>query len=946
MKKKSEFEAPYIGIETIDNTPIFYNRRGDYSVIIKCENPIIQYSADMDAYYDFHHLFTNILKVLGTGYTIQKQDILCKKSFLPPQNRKNDYLSNRYFEHFKGRIYTDISTYLVITGEVERSKFFSFDPRRFDTFIRNITKVLGLFANRGIRAKLLNENEIEIYIKRFLSINFNQQTVSLKNIKAREENLIIGEKNVQCISLVDIDEVNFPSVIKPYKEVNIGLRFPVDLLSFLHDTPGIDTIIYNQVINIPDQRNEANKLEGKKKKHKGMPDPANDLCVEDIERVQSDIAREGQMLVYAHYNIILAGLDDISKAINYVETSLFDCGIIINKQCFNQLELFECALPGNAINLNSYDKFLTTSDAAICLLFKEKLQVTENSPFLTYFTDRQGLPVGIDMSGKEGEKKYTNNSNFFVLGPSGSGKSFYVNSKVRQWVLDNTDIVLVDTGHSYSGMCEYYHGKYITYSESKPISMNPFRITEEEYNVEKKNFLKSLIFLIWKGANGEVKKQEEEIMDITIEKYYSFYFHPFNGYSDAEKEAIRENLLLEFQVNEKEFENEREKEERKILSEKIEKLQQLVEKGEGGEKTNAEKAIQNILIEKGFTRQELDNPETRLLSIIERRIQKKEDILKEIKVESLSFNSFYEFSLRIIPIICKENKIDFDITNYKFLLKKFYKGGQLEKTLNEDFDTSLFEEPFIVFEIDAIKDDPELFPIVTLIIMDVFIQKMRLKKNRKALIIEEAWKAIASPMMAGYILYLYKTVRKFWGMAMVVTQELEDIISNPVVKNSIISNSDIICLLDQSKFIDKYQEIANLLSLTEVNQKQIFTINQLPNKENRNRFNEVFIKRGNYGNVFGVEVSLHEYFTFTTERIEKDAVGYYHIIYGSFQTGLDNFIIDLKSSKLKNMDWVLQVNKVLGYHSDDGSLKDILNIIGEQPLYKYILDKYKWITNR
>lgn len=303
----------------------------------------------------------------------------------------------------------------------------------------------------------------------------------------------------------------------------------------MHDTPGIDTIIYNQVINIPDQRNEANKLEGKKKKHKGMPDPANDLCVEDIERVQSDIAREGQMLVYAHYNIILAGLDDISKAINYVETSLFDCGIIINKQCFNQLELFECALPGNAINLNSYDKFLTTSDAAICLLFKEKLQVTENSPFLTYFTDRQGLPVGIDMSGKEGEKKYTNNSNFFVLGPSGSGKSFYVNSKVRQWVLDNTDIVLVDTGHSYSGMCEYYHGKYITYSESKPISMNPFRITEEEYNVEKKNFLKSLIFLIWKGANGEVKKQEEEIMDITIEKYYSFYFHPFNGYSDAEK---------------------------------------------------------------------------------------------------------------------------------------------------------------------------------------------------------------------------------------------------------------------------------------------------------------------------------------------------------------------------------------------------------------------------
>lgn len=201
--------------------------------------------------------------------------------------------------------------------------------------------------------------------------------------------------------------------------------------------------------------------------------------------------------------------------------------------------------------------------------------------------------------------------------------------------------------------------------------MNPFRITEEEYNVEKKNFLKSLIFLIWKGANGEVKKQEEEIMDITIEKYYSFYFHPFNGYSDAEKEAIRENLLLEFQVNEEEFETKGKRRTQDTFR-KIEKLQQLVEK-EKAEKNQRRKSDTKHSHRKGFTRQELDNPETRLLSIIERRIQKKEDILKEIKVESLSFNSFYEFSLRIIPIICKENKIDFDITNYKFLLKNSIK---------------------------------------------------------------------------------------------------------------------------------------------------------------------------------------------------------------------------------------------------------------------------------
>lgn len=129
--------------------------------------------------------------------------------------------------------------------------------------------------------------------------------------------------------------------------------------------------------------------------------------------------------------------------------------------------------------------------------------------------------------------------------------------------------------------------------------MNPFRITEEEYNVEKKNFLKSLIFLIWKGANGEVKKQEEEIMDITIEKYYSFYFHPFNGYSDAEKEAIRENLLLEFQVNEEEFENEREKKNARYFP-KNREITATSRKGEGGEKPTLKKRYKTFSSKKAL----------------------------------------------------------------------------------------------------------------------------------------------------------------------------------------------------------------------------------------------------------------------------------------------------------------------------------------------------------
>ena len=193
--------------------------------------------------------------------------------------------------------------------------------------------------------------------------------------------------------------------------------------------------------------------------------------------------------------------------------------------------------------------------------------------------------------------------------------------------------------------------------------------------------------------------------------------------------------------------------------------------------------------------------------------------------------------------------------------------------------------------------------------MDVFIQKMRHRSSqRKALIIEEAWKAIASPLMAGYILYLYKTVRKFWGEAIVVTQELADILGNAVVKDSILSNSDTIILLDQSKFKENYKEIAKLLSITETEQKKIFTINKLDNKDGRGRFKEVYIRRGSTGEVYGIEVSLQQYLTYTTEKPEKSAVEIYTNAYGSYPAGLDAFVKDLKDSKLPLPDFIKRIH--------------------------------------
>ena len=543
--------------------------------------------------------------------------------------------------------------------------------------------------------------------------------------------------------------------------------------------------------------------------------------------VQEVIARESKQLVYTHYNLVVCtDIDtDIQKCTNHLENQFGRMGIHISKRAYNQLELFVNSFPGNCYGMSEdYDRFLTLSDAATCLLYKENIQHSEDTPLKICYTDRQGVPVAIDITGKEGRNKLTDNSNFFCLGPSGSGKSFHMNSVVRQLWEQNTDVVMVDTGNSYEGLCEYVGGKYISYTEEKPITMNPFRIKREELNVEKTGFLKNLILLIWKGSQATISKTEDRLIDQVITEYYDVYFNGFDGFTPPQREDLRQSLLVDDRNNNRNHQETDEQQEQRIDK-------------------------------------EIDSIESRR---------------KELKVETLSFNTFYEYSVQRIPDICHENNLTgVDISTYRYMMKDFYRGGNHDKTLNEDMDGSLFDETFIVFEIDAIKDDPLLFPIVTLIIMDVFLQKMRIKKNRKVLVIEEAWKAIASPLMAEYIKYLYKTARKFWASVGVVTQEIQDIIGSPVVKEAIINNSDVVMLLDQSKFKERFDNIKAILGLTDVDCKKIFTINRLENKSGRSFFREVFIRRGTTSGVFGVEEPRECYMTYTTERAEKEALKLY-----------------------------------------------------------------------
>ena len=863
-KRKHIFQNIYFSVEDTDGVGVLYTKTGEYSAVLKIENPVQKYSADIDSYYDFTHLFSALAQTLGEGYALHKQDIFVRKQFANEPEHNQEFLSASYFRYFNGRPYTDSLCYLTITQEAKKSRLFSYDSKKWRDFLVKIYKVRDLLRDSGVQVKFLNKAEVSEYVDRYFAMNFKDRMVSMTNVKADDETVSMGDKRCKVYSLVDVDCAALPSLIRPYTNIEVNnTEMPVDLVSVVDNIPNAETVVYNQIIFLPSQKRELALLDKKKNRHASIPNPSNQMAVEDIKKVQDVIARESKLLVYTHFNMVVGvpADTDLQKCTNHLENAFGRMGIHISKRAYNQLELFVSSFPGNCYSLNEeYDRFLTLSDAAVCLMYKERVQHSEETPIKIYYTDRQGVPVAIDITGKEGKNKLTDNSNFFCLGPSGSGKSFHMNSVVRQLHEQGTDVVMVDTGNSYEGLCEYFGGKYISYTEERPITMNPFRINREEMNVEKTGFLKNLVLLIWKGTQGTVTKTEDRLIEHVITEYYDAYFNGFEGFTPQQREDLRKSLVIDDRnSSEKRHESERERAVR---------IEGIIDEIEG------------------------------------RR--------KELKVEELSFNSFYEYSVQRIPDICEENRITgIDLSTYRYMMKDFYLGGNHEKTLNENMDSSLFDETFVVFEIDSIKDDPLLFPLVTLIIMDVFLQKMRIKKNRKVLVIEEAWKAIASPLMAEYIKFMYKTARKFWASVGVVTQEIQDIIGSEIVKEAIINNSDVVMLLDQSKFKERFDTIKAILGLTDVDCKKIFTINRLENKEGRSFFREVFIRRGTTSGVYGVEEPHECYMTYTTERAEKEALKLYkRELQCSHQKAIEAYCRDWDASGIgKALPFAQKVNE-------------------------------------
>lgn len=780
------------------------SKDADLTVAFEVELPEL-YTVTADEYEAMHSSWIKAMKVLPEHSVVCKQDWFVKETYRPKtDDGEQSFLTRSYELHFNERPYLNHKCYLFLTKTTrERSRRKSdfntlcrgfllpkeiTDKDAAARFLEAVEQFERIMNDSGyIRLRRLETDEITGtkerpgLVEKYFSLSLKDETAVLQDICLKPGRMRIGDKRLCLHTLSDTEDLpgrlstdmRYERMSTDRSDCRLSFAAPVGLLLSCNH-------IYSQYVFIDDAQEILQMMEKNSRNMLSLSkySRSNAINQEWTEMYLDEAHTKGVLPVRCHCNVI-AWAEDAEEFRRIRNDTGSQLAMMECTPRYNTIDtpvIYWAGIPGNAGDFPSEESFYTFLEQAVCLFAGETNYRSSPSPFGIRLADRQnGIPVHVDISDLPMKRGIITNRNKFILGPSGSGKSFFTNHLVRQYYEQGAHILLVDTGNSYQGLCRMIHdrtngkdGIYITYEEDNPISFNPFYTESGKFDVEKRDSINTLILTLWKREDESPKRSEEVALSGAVNAYI-------------------------------------------------------------------------------------------------RKISENRNIRPD-------FNGFYEFVADDYRRMIEEKKVrekDFDIDGFLNVLEPFYRGGDYDFLLNSDKELDLTGKRFIVFELDNISSNKVLLPVVTLIIMETFIAKMRrLKGIRKMILIEECWKALMSANMSEYIKYLFKTVRKYFGEAVVVTQEVDDIISSPIVKEAIINNSDCKILLDQRKYINKFEHIQRLLGLTEKEKGQILSINQA-NHPGR-FYREVWIGLGGTCSaVYATEVSEEEYFTFTTEESEK-----------------------------------------------------------------------------
>lgn len=820
MKKEKKLNE-VLPVYKIENDCLL-SRQGDITLAFEVTLPEL-FTLSVNDYEALHQTWVKAIRLLPVHTILHKQDWYQQTSYQANfNNQDQSYLLRCSERYFHERPYLDHKCYVYLTrkGNVNKAaNAFSttlirsnlvpsstIDKRELNVFLDRagqFVKILEESTYLKIRRlstdELVGSENKAGLLERYCFLLHEQEPPVIRDIEF-SDGLRIGDLHTQLFTLADMEDlpglcgprVNFDKYSTDKTKFSISFAAPLGLLLNCDH-------IYNQYIAIEDAQLILKKMESKRLRLQSLSaySRENSISRDAVNQFLNEAISEQRMPVKAHFSILAWSHDKshIKDIRNSISAALAQLDARGKQETVIAPQLFFAGIPGAAAYLPMHDAFDTFAEQASCFLTQETNYQTSRSPVGIRLGDRiSGKPLHVDISDEPILKGICTNRNKFVLGPSGSGKSFFTNHMMRSYVEQGSHCIIVDVGHSYKGLCDFVDGYYFTYTEKEPICFNPFFLGENQLDTEKKESIKTLLLALWKKDDENYSRSEYISLSNALQAYFDY---------------LRTNSHI-------------------------------------------------------FP----------------------------------CFNTFYDYLKSTFLVNLRKEGIkdkDFDIDNFLYVLKPYYLGGEYAYLLNAKKKLDLLAQPFIVFELDNVKDHPILFPTITIIIMETFISKMRrLKGVRKIILIEEAWKSIMRQGMAEYIKYLFKTVRKHYGEAIVVTQDVDDIISSTIIKDAIINNSDCKILLDQTKYLNKFQHIQDLLGLTEKDKTLILSMNKA--NDPAKKYKEVFIGLGNaISKVYRTEVSLEEYLTYTTEEKEKLKVQQYAKRFGSIKKGIEMLAADIRN---------------------------------------------------
>lgn len=606
---------------------------------------------------------------------IHKQDIFITEKYSPDIGKDGlGFLSRSFERHFNERPYLDHTCYLFLTKTTkERSRQQSNwntlcrkflvpkeiqDRETMERFMESVGQFESIVNDSGlVRLERLSTEEITGtedgpgIIERYLTLSANG-SVMLQDMQLNPDEMRIGDKRLCLHTLSDLDDLpgrvrtdgRYERLSTDRSDCRLSYASPVGIMLPCDH-------IYNQWIFIDDSSENLARFEKTAKNMQSLSrySRSNQINKEWLDEYLNVAHTNGLQSVRCHCNVIAwaENGDELRRVKNDVGSALALMECTPRHNTTDLPVLYWAGIPGNEADFPSEESFYTFTEQALCFFTAETCYRNSLSPFGLRMVDRlTGKPVFLDISDLPMKKGVVTNRNKFILGPSGSGKSFFTNHMVRQYWEQGTHILLVDTGNSYKGLCDLIRqktngddGVYFTYQENDPISFNPFFTEDYRYDIEKRDSIKTLILTLWKREDEPPRRSEEVALSNAVSLYI---------------EKIRKN--------------------RKIKP---------------------------------------------------------------------NFNSFYDFVRKDYRKVLADKNVrekDFDVDGFLNVLEPYYKNGEYGYLLNSDKELDLLNKRFIVFELDVVKDNPILFPVVTIIIMETFINKMRrLQGIRKMILIEEAW---------------------------------------------------------------------------------------------------------------------------------------------------------------------------------------------------------------